>query len=77
MYLEPVDGAAVDERREHTHSVPEGISDGAHGQHHVQLFPHSVHKEVEECQRCAICLLRLLSLSVCEKEVWREERGGW
>ena len=62
--LEPVDGTAVDERREHTYSVPECISDGTHGQHHVQLLSYSVHKEIEEGKRCAVCLLRLLSLSV-------------
>ena len=62
VYLEPVDGAAVDERGEHADPVPEGISNGAHGQHHVELLSHSIYKEVEEGQRCAVSLLRLLSL---------------
>lgn len=56
-YLEPIDSAAVDKRREHADSVSECISNGAHGQHHVQLLPHSVDKEVEESERCAISLL--------------------
>ena len=56
-YLKPVDGAAVDERGEHTHSVPEGVTNGAHGQYHVEMPSYSLHKEVEESQRRAVCLL--------------------
>lgn len=48
VYLEPVDGAAVDERGEHTYSVPEGVANGAHGQYHMQLLPHPIHKIVKE-----------------------------
>jgi len=33
--LEPVDGAAVDERRKHAKSVAERVSDGTHRQHNV------------------------------------------
>ena len=62
MYLEPVDGAAVDEGGEHADSIPEGISNGTHGQDHVELLSHSIHKEVEERQRCTVRLLRLLPL---------------
>ena len=36
-HLEPVDGAAVDERGEHAQSVPEGIADGAECQHKVKV----------------------------------------
>ena len=77
MYLEPVDGAAVDERGEHADPVPEGISNGAHGQHHVELLPHSIYKEVEEGQRCAVSLLRLLSLpdNMMREREGEEERG--
>ena len=35
--LEPVDGAAVDQRREHSQSRSEGIPNGAHRQDNVQV----------------------------------------
>ena len=34
----PVDGAAVDERRELAQPLPEGAADGAEAQHHVQVL---------------------------------------
>ena len=30
LYLKPVNSAAVDERREHSHSASEGITNGTH-----------------------------------------------
>ena len=56
-YLEPVDGAAVYKRGEHADPVPEGISDGTHGQNDMKLLSHSLHKQIEERQWCTICLL--------------------
>ena len=61
--LEPVYGAAVDERGELAEAVAEGIADEAHGQDHVQVVSDPVYKHVEESQRCAICLFGLLFLS--------------
>lgn len=39
---EPVDGAAVDEGGEHAAAGPEGAPHGAHGQHAVQVVPHTI-----------------------------------
>ena len=36
--LEPIDGAAVDERREFTQAVAESFSDRTHGEHDVKLL---------------------------------------
>ena len=71
-YLEPVDGTAVDERREHSKSVAEGISNGTHGEHHVKMFLHSLDEEVVHGQRCGVNLATLWSKS----ELWREEKDG-
>ena len=56
IHLEPVDGAAVDERGKHSKSVAEGISDGTHGQHHVEMFLHSLNKEVVHGERRGLYL---------------------
>ena len=39
---EPVDGAAVDEGGEHAAARPESAPHRAHGQHTVQVVPHTV-----------------------------------
>jgi len=44
--LEPVDSAAVHKRGEHAEAGAEGVPNGAHGQHHVKLIPHTVNKHV-------------------------------
>lgn len=36
----PVDGRAVDERRELAQALPEGVADGAEGQHDVHVLAH-------------------------------------
>ncbi|KAG5833570.1 hypothetical protein ANANG_G00277300 [Anguilla anguilla] len=63
-YLEPVDGAAVDEGGEAAQAAAEGVPDGAHGQHHVQLAPAALQEHVEERQRAAVRLLVPLALAV-------------
>ena len=63
-YLEPVDGAAVDERRELAETVTEGVADGTHGEHDVQLIPAALDEHVEECDRRPVRLLRFVTLSV-------------
>ena len=60
--LEPVNGTAVDQRGEHPQSGAECISNGTHGQHHMQLLTDTINEHVEEGQRCAVCLLGLISL---------------
>ena len=45
-YLEPVNGTAVDERREHPETVPEGITNGTHCQNDMEVLLHSLYKEV-------------------------------
>jgi hypothetical protein len=41
---EPVNGAAVDEGREHAQPLPESISDWTHREHEVQLAANAAHK---------------------------------
>ena len=41
----PVDGAAVDERREHAQALAERVADGREAQHEVQVGAHAVHEE--------------------------------
>lgn len=59
IYLEPVNGAAVDERWEHPESVAEGVSNGAHSQNHVEMCLHSLNEKVVHGQRCGINLATL------------------
>eukprot|EP00952_Eustigmatos_sp_NYUAD-ZCMA_P004492 19786-Eustigmatos_ZCMA.PRE.1 len=40
--VEPVDGAAVDERGKHAAAVAEAGTDRAHGKHHVQVLAHQL-----------------------------------
>ena len=40
-FSEPVDGAAVDERREHSESGGEGVAQGTHSQNQVDVLPDS------------------------------------
>ena len=56
-YLEPVDGAAVDERRELTHAVAEGVADGAEGDDDVQQLAAAAHEESEQRQRAEVSVL--------------------
>ena len=44
LYLEPVNGAAVDKGRVLAQAVPEGIADGAETQHHMQALLALLHK---------------------------------
>lgn len=48
---EPVDGAAVDQRREHAAAGPEGVAHRAHAQHDVQLGPNKRDEVLEDLQR--------------------------
>lgn len=58
-YLEPVDSTAVDERREHTQSVSESITNRRHGQNYMQILFHSINEVVVHGQRCGIHFLTL------------------
>jgi len=51
-YLEPVNGAAVDERRKHTQAVAECVSDWTHGKHYMEIGFHSLNEVVVHRQRC-------------------------
>mmetsp|Transcript_36696 Transcript_36696/g.116794 ORF Transcript_36696/g.116794 Transcript_36696/m.116794 type:complete len:681 (+) Transcript_36696:3332-5374(+) len=42
--IEPVDGAAVDERGEHAAAHAEGVADGRHGEDDVQVLADELHK---------------------------------
>ena len=61
-YLEPVDGAAVDEGGKLAESVAERVPDGTHRQDDVQLVPHARDEQVEQCNRGPVRLLRFVSL---------------
>ena len=63
VYLEPVDGAAVDKRRELPEPVSESVSDGAHSEHDVKLLPNALYEQVEESDGGAVRLLGFLPLS--------------
>ena len=58
-HLEPVDGAAVDERREHAKTVPEGVTNRAHREHDVKIAAYSFDEEVVHRQRIELNLLAL------------------
>ena len=62
VYLEPIDGAAVDEGREFAEPVSEGVSDGTHGKNDVELVAAPLDEVVEESDRRLVSLLRLVSL---------------
>lgn len=54
FYLEPVDSTAVDERRKHSHSASERITDGTHSQYHVQICANTLNEEVVHRQRSSV-----------------------
>ena len=58
--LEPVNGAAVDEGGELSHSVAEGISDGAESDDYVQVLSAAVHEEGKQRQRGEVRVLVFL-----------------
>lgn len=47
-YLEPVDGTAIDERREFSESVAERFSNRTHGKHNMQLISATLNEHIEE-----------------------------
>jgi hypothetical protein len=47
-YLEPIDGAAIDQRWELSESVAEGFTYGAHTQHHMKIFTAAAYEKVEK-----------------------------
>jgi len=57
MYLKPVYGAAVDKRWKLSESIAECVTNGAHGEHYVELVTTSLDEHVEQCHRRSICLL--------------------
>ena len=63
-HLEPVNGAAVNESRETSQAVPKGVSDGTHGQYHMQLCATALYKHVKKGQGAAVRLLFTLTLPV-------------
>lgn len=63
-HLEPVNGAAVNEGGESAQAVPEGVADGTHGQHHVQLCAAALQEHVEQGERRAVRLLVAIALPV-------------
>jgi len=58
-YLEPVDGAAVDEGRKHAKSAAESITDGTHCQDNVKILFYSLYEVVIHRQRRHIELATL------------------
>lgn len=64
IYLEPVDSAAVDNRRKLPDSISEAISNRAHGQNQMELITDYLDEEVEKGDRTSVSLKRLFSLPV-------------
>ena len=58
--MEPVNSAAVDERREHPQPVPQRVTDRAHRQHKMEVCLHALDEEVVHRHRCRIDLAPLL-----------------
>merc|ERR1719422_2473809 len=54
--LEPIDGAAVDERGELTKAVSESVSNRTESNDYVEIFPAAVDKESKECQGGEVCI---------------------
>ena len=59
IYLEPIDGAAVDECGEAPESIPECISNGTHRQTHVQVRLDALNEVVVHGQGSGVNLLTL------------------
>jgi len=57
--MKPVDGAAVDERREHTQPVAERIAYRTHGENDVEVLLHSLDEIVVHRQRRSLDLPHL------------------
>ena len=58
-YVEPIDGAAVDERGEAPQSVAERVTDGTHGEADVQVRLDALDEVVVHRQRRRVDLLAL------------------
>ena len=46
LYLKPINGTTVDKGRKHSQSIPKGIPNRTHGQHHMKILLHSLNKQV-------------------------------
>ena len=57
MYLEPVDGAAINEGGELSHPVAESVTNGTEGDDQVHVFATSTHEEREQRKRCELLVL--------------------
>lgn len=55
-YLEPVNGAAVDEGGKLSQSISEGVSDGTEGDDHVQVLLTAGHEEGKQGQGTELCV---------------------
>lgn len=64
LNLKPVDGATIDNSRKLPYPVPEAVSNGAHGQHHVQLFSDNLNEEVKQRNWTTVGLHRFIPLPV-------------
>ena len=47
-YLEPVDGTAIDKRRELSEPVAERLSNRTHGKHNMQLISATLNEHIKE-----------------------------
>eukprot|EP00962_Isochrysis_galbana_P010415 scaffold2872_cov112-Isochrysis_galbana.AAC.16 len=61
---EPVDGATVDQRREHAQAAAKGVADGGHGQADVQKVAAALDEEGEHGGKRAVSLAVLFSRHV-------------
>lgn len=57
QYLEPVNGTAVDERRELPQAMSKGVSNRTEGDHDVQVLLTASHKKGKQSERTQFLIL--------------------
>ena len=57
MYLEPINGATVDKRRELSETIAEGVTDRGECDDDVKILPATVDEESKESQWTKVCVL--------------------
>lgn len=72
-YLKPVNGTAIDKRREFSEPLAESIADGTHGQHNMQLVADARNEEIEQRHRGAVSLLGPLTCSAAHHPCREQE----
>ena len=75
--LEPIDGAAVNQRRKHAKSVAEGISNRTHCEYYVKILLHSFYEVVVHRQRRHFKLTTLQQAMQVLKQLTQVSDSSW